>query len=102
MKITEYKNDLTFSPPQFNCDGILNDRVKYPLPGCKEDPKCPFILIAGAAGSGKTSLSIGLLTEKDMYRKALIMYLLSCQKIVENQYLEIFLKIILERKCLMI
>ena len=69
MKITEYKNNIHWDVPQFVCDNTLNDRVKAPIPGNLQDNKACCMLIVGSPGSGKTSLAIGLLTNKDMWKK---------------------------------
>jgi energy-coupling factor transporter ATP-binding protein EcfA2 len=48
----------------FNVDGELSPKVELPFPN-----KSFFLVIAGRAGSGKTSLLINMLTNKNIYRK---------------------------------
>lgn len=63
MGISEIKNtDLVLIPPSFKCDDVISDKIKPPLPN--KAFACAFM---GAAGSGKTSLMINMLTQDNMY-----------------------------------
>ena len=42
-----------------NCDGIISDRIPYPLPNTSF-----FMAIIGTSGQGKTNLVLNLLTNK--------------------------------------
>jgi hypothetical protein len=68
MPITEVPNkNVSLTLPKFTCDNCLGDHIPPPLPNQHH-----AMLFAGKAGSGKTSLSIGLLTskkDKRVYRK---------------------------------
>ena len=65
MKITEYESDFKYEVPQMGCDNMLSKQIKDPLP----NGMCPFMVFIGSAGSGKTSLALSLLTNKDAYHK---------------------------------
>jgi hypothetical protein len=65
VKITEEKNDLKIRAPIMLCDNDLGD-VPNPLPN-----KAFFMIVAGSAGSGKSSFMISLLsqTKPKIFRK---------------------------------
>jgi len=56
---------LDFTPPDFLCDKCISSSITPPLPQIAH-----AMLIAGAPGSGKTSMMVSLLQEKHAYRKA--------------------------------
>ena len=58
VQITEQENDLHIKAPQMLCDGELGD-IPYPIP-----KNHFFMIVAGSAGSGKTSFLISLLSQK--------------------------------------
>lgn len=63
MSISEIHNtDLKINAPSFKCDDVISDKIKPPLPN--KAFACAFM---GAAGSGKTSLMINMLTQDNMY-----------------------------------
>lgn len=64
MRITEYDNDLTWSPPPLTCDVPISKQIREPLPNTAF-----FMSFCGAAGSGKTSAAIGWLVHPEMYHK---------------------------------
>ena len=61
----EKRSDLAFQPPEFLCDKCIHTQIKPPLPQTAH-----AMLIVGAPGSGKTSMMVSLLQEKQAYRKA--------------------------------
>ena len=65
VKITEEKTDLKIRAPIMLCDNDLGD-VPNPLPN-----KAFFMIVAGSAGSGKSSFMISLLsqTKPKIFRK---------------------------------
>ena len=56
---------IVFKPPEFLCDKCISRTIEAPLPASHH-----FMAICGPAGSGKTSLMLGMLTSKQMYRRA--------------------------------
>ena len=64
MRITEYHNDLKWTPPELTCDKPISKRISEPLPNTAH-----FLAFCGAAGSGKTSAAISWMTNKGMYHK---------------------------------
>jgi len=64
--ITEEPNDLHIIAPVMLCDSQLGDDIPKPLPSTAF-----FMIIAGSAGSGKSSFMISLLSQKKpkIYRK---------------------------------
>ena len=67
MRIHEGTNSIQLEVPTFLCDNSLGDHISEPLPACHH-----LMVMAGAPGSGKTSLALGLLTTKPpnrQYRK---------------------------------
>lgn len=64
MKITETPSGHDIRPPEFKCDHPLGKNVKEPVPNTAF-----FWALCGSAGSGKTSLMVYLLSNKDCYRK---------------------------------
>jgi hypothetical protein len=63
--IKEYQSDLVWTPPGVSCDKVISEKIKSPLPNTAH-----FMMIAGAAGSGKSSLAYSMLGNSDMYHKA--------------------------------
>ena len=66
MKIIEKQSNIDLSLPKFNCDKILSDQIKNPLPN-----KHHVWTFIGKPASGKTSLALSLLTsrgKKKQYR----------------------------------
>ena len=61
----EKRSGLDFIPPDFLCDKCIASTITPPLPQTAH-----ALLIAGAPGSGKTSMMVSLLQEKQAYRKA--------------------------------
>lgn len=59
------RSGLEFKPPDFLCDKVIHPQISSPLP-CTAHA----MLICGAPGSGKTSMMVSLLQEKQAYRKA--------------------------------
>ena len=59
------KSKIEFKPPEFLCDKSISRTIEAPLPASHH-----FMAICGPAGSGKTSLMLGMLTSKQMYRRA--------------------------------
>lgn len=67
MHIEEGTSDVQLSLPKFLCDHKLGEHIPEPVPNCHF-----FTAITGSAGTGKTSMMVGLLTgkgEKRIYRK---------------------------------
>lgn len=68
MKIEEHSDSkVIIRRPTFNCDGCLGDHIPSPLPNGHH-----FMLFAGKAASGKTSLALSLLCANGkarVYRK---------------------------------
>ena len=58
------RSGLDFKPPDFLCDKCISTTITPPLPQTAH-----AMLIAGAPGSGKTSMMVSLLQEKQAYRK---------------------------------
>lgn len=56
--------NYNLKPVKFNCDDVLHSKIKEPFPNT-----CFFWCIVGKSGSGKTSLLINALTNKDIYKK---------------------------------
>lgn len=65
MRITEYVNPLTWTPPGVTCDRPISSQIKEPLPNTAS-----FLGFIGAPATGKTSLMMSMLTNPDMYHKA--------------------------------
>jgi hypothetical protein len=63
--ITEYENDLRYSPSPMLCDKVISEKIKSPLPNMTH-----FMGVIGKPGSGKTSITMTLLTHQDMYHKS--------------------------------
>ena len=61
----ERRSDLNFKPPDFLCDKCIHTQITPPLPSTAH-----AMLICGAPGSGKTSMMVSLLQEKQAYKKA--------------------------------
>ena len=61
----EKRSGLDFKPPDFLCDKVIHTQITPPLPATAH-----AMLICGAPGSGKTSMMVSLLQEKQAYRKA--------------------------------
>ena len=59
------RSQLDFKPPEFLCDKCIHTQITPPLPSTAH-----AMMICGAPGSGKTSMMVSLLTEKQAYRKA--------------------------------
>lgn len=66
---------LKIEPPDFVCDKPISDRIEYPLPNTAH-----FSAIIGSAGSGKTSLMVNFLTNKNMYANAFDHVHMCCPK----------------------
>jgi len=64
MKITEYVNDMKWGIPGMLCDNPIHSQIRDPLPNTAH-----FMALCGAAGSGKTSLEMSMLTHDEMYHK---------------------------------
>jgi hypothetical protein len=62
--VVTQKSDILYKAPVFLCDHELHKRVTPPLPNSHH-----FMCITGPAGSGKTSMAIGMLTSKQCYKK---------------------------------
>lgn len=62
--VGEAQSGHVVRPPEFKCDHPIGPNVKEPVPN-----KAFFWAIIGSAGSGKTSLVVHLLSDKDCYRK---------------------------------
>lgn len=62
MDIKEEKNDYCITPIKFSCDDMIP--VKLPLLG-----NSFFTIIIGKPSSGKTTLLINMIVNRDMYRK---------------------------------
>ena len=58
------KSEIDLKTPTFLCDKELHKRVTPPLPNNHH-----FLLIAGPARSGKTSLAVSMLTSRQAYKK---------------------------------
>ena len=58
------RSQLDFKPPDFLCDKVIHPQITPPLPQTAH-----AMLICGAPGSGKTSMMVSLLQEKQAYRK---------------------------------
>jgi len=58
------RSGLDFKPPDFLCDKVIHPQITPPLP-CTAHA----MLICGAPGSGKTSMMVSLLQEKQAFRK---------------------------------
>ena len=58
------RSGLEFKPPDFLCDKCIHQQITPPLPSTAH-----AMLIAGAPGSGKTSMMVSLLQEKQAYKK---------------------------------
>jgi KaiC/GvpD/RAD55 family RecA-like ATPase len=71
----ETPSKLAIKPPEFECDVIISDKITDPLPNTAF-----FGAIIGSAGSGKTSLLINFLTQKEMYAQAFDHVHLICPK----------------------
>jgi hypothetical protein len=71
----ETPSTLVVKPPEFDCDVVISENITDPLPNTAF-----FGAIIGSAGSGKTSLLINFLTQKDMYAKAFDHVHLICPK----------------------
>lgn len=56
--------ELKLEPPSFKCDNVISDKIKEPLPN-----KAFACALIGAAGSGKTSLMVNMLTQDNMYAR---------------------------------
>lgn len=61
----EKRSKIKLRPPQFKCDKVISGSIESPLPNTAF-----FMAIIGSAGSGKTSVMLNLLTQKDCYKKA--------------------------------
>ena len=75
--------NYNFKPVHFTCDETLGDHIKEPFPN-----RSFFWAIVGRPGSGKTSLLINCLTEKNTIGfiiKFLIRLSMFVLSIVENQ-----------------
>ncbi len=59
------RSDLNFKPPDFLCDKCIHTQITPALPSTTH-----AMLICGALGSGKTSMMVSLLKEKQAYKKA--------------------------------
>ena len=65
MPIIEKDNKIKLSMPRITADSPLSPRVKYPLP-----TNSGFGMnIIGPAGSGKTSLMVSLIKNKEIFKK---------------------------------
>ena len=66
MEIIEIENSraLNLKPPSFVCDTKLGEHVVDPFPNLHS-----FIVLVGAAQSGKKSLLINMFTNKNIYYK---------------------------------
>ncbi len=60
----ERRSDLNFKPPDFLCDKCIHTQITPPLPSTAH-----AMLICGAPGSGKTSMMVSLLQEKQAHKK---------------------------------
>ena len=60
----EKRSGLEFTPPDFLCDKCIHTQVTPRIPQTAHT-----MLIAGVPGSGKTSMMVSLLQEKQAYRK---------------------------------
>lgn len=74
-RFREHPSGLRVEPPEFKCDAIISENITDPLPNTAF-----FMGIIGSAGSGKTSLLVNFLTNKDMYSKAFDHVHLFCPK----------------------
>ena len=61
----EKRSDLDFKAPEFVCDKVISTQIESPLPNTAH-----AMMIVGAPGSGKTSMMVSLLQEKQAYKKA--------------------------------
>jgi hypothetical protein len=57
-------NAIDLKPPKFNCDSPLGKHIVKPFPDCYS-----FIVLVGAARSGKTSCLINMFREKNIYNR---------------------------------
>jgi hypothetical protein len=67
MKIQEGSSSIKLDIPEFKCDSCLGGHIEDPMPASHH-----FMVMAGAPGSGKSSLALGLLLTKGdsrVYRK---------------------------------
>lgn len=66
IRVTMFKEHenkrLKVEAPDFVCDKPISNRIQPPLPNTAH-----FSALIGSAGSGKTSLMVNFLTNKDMY-----------------------------------
>jgi hypothetical protein len=60
----EKRSGLEFTPPDFICDKCIHTQITPPL------PQTAHAMLIWAPGSGKTSMMVSLLQEKQAYRKA--------------------------------
>ena len=61
----ERRSDLELKAPDFLCDKCIHPQIVAPLPSTAH-----AMLICGAPGSGKTSMMVSLLQNKQAYKKA--------------------------------
>ena len=64
-------NAIDLKPPKFKCDSPLGNHIVKPFPD-----SFSFIVLVGAAKSGKTSCLINLFREKNIYTIACSIMLL--------------------------
>jgi hypothetical protein len=64
MTITETQSGHIIKPPEFKCDNPIGPHIKEPVPNTAF-----FWAFIGSAGSGKTSLMVHLLSDKECYKK---------------------------------
>ena len=60
----ERRSDLNLKPPDFLCDKCIHTQITPPLPSTSH-----AMLICGAPRSGKMSMMVSLLQEKQAYKK---------------------------------
>lgn len=79
MKITEIKDSkVKLSVPKFVCDNIIDEKIPEPMPKTSF-----FMAVIGPPGSGKSSLSVSLISarkDKRIYRKAFNHVYVICPK----------------------
>ncbi|AET84766.1 hypothetical protein TVWG_00001 [Tetraselmis viridis virus N1] len=70
-----HTSNLRIEAPDFVCDTPISKSIQPPLPNTAH-----FAAIIGSAGSGKTSLMVNFLTNKDMYAKSFDHVHMCCPK----------------------